>query len=178
MSPARPRRCRDRGGFLLTETLASFTLSAFVLLGLVAGATMLVHAVDRSATQVQNADDLDRALDALARDVAAIKRARWSGEEPQGFVFRGSPSSLFFAEGAGAAAPWTVVALRETMVGDRPVLTRSEAPLPPDARSFADLRFGRARPLPTGAARLRFAYAPARRVHRAGKGRCELWIID
>lgn len=172
------RRSTRHDGFLLTETLATFTLSAFVLLGMVMGASMLVRAVDRSAAKVQAADDLDRALAALGRDITGIVRARWAGEEPQPFVFRGGPDSLLFVgdeRGPGGAITRRVVSLREIVLNGVPTLTRSDAPLPADAHSFADLRFGAARPFPTGPARLRFAYAPAARAGVPVPARLASW---
>ena len=151
----RPRRSRI-AGFLLVETLATFTISAFVLLGLVSAASVLLRAVDGSVARVERIDDLGRAMETIRQDIAGLSRARWNGAEPQAFVFRGGPNSLYFAHGTQA------IALREIVVGGRPTLARSTARLGARAASFDDLAFGPQREIWTGAARLRFAYVPPR----------------
>ena len=155
------RRSSVHGGFILAETLAVFTISAFVLLGLVSVSSVLLQAVDRSMALVQATDDLDRSMNALARDISGLARARWAGIEPQPFVFEGGPNSLFFAlrerdpNGLGATR---VVALREIVGGRGPRLVRSEADLSASTRSFSGLNYGSPRDVATGAARLRFFY--------------------
>ena len=159
----RPRSGAD-AGFLLTETLATFTISAFVLLGLVSASSVLLHAVDRSATQVEDVDALGRTLSAIGRDLSDLSRARWNGLEPQPFVFEGGPNSLFFAHraiGREGEGETQVVAMREIVGAAGPQLVRSDALLSPLATAFADLRYGPARPLATGPARLRFYYVMA-----------------
>ena len=165
-SPASGRR-REPGtaGFLLTETLATFTISAFVLLGLVSAASVLLRAVDGSVARIEHVDDLGRAMETIRQDVAAISRARWNGTEPQAFVFRGTPNSLFFAQlvpSAGGGRTGVAVALREILVDGRPTLTRSTARLGARAAAFGDLTFGPQREIWTGVARLRFSYLPQR----------------
>ena len=164
-TPKLLRSARDDGdlpgrhrtsGFLLVETLATFTISAFVLLGLVSAASVLLRAVDGSVARVERIDDLGRAMEAIRRDVAGLSRARWNGAEPQAFVFRGGPNSLYFAQGTQA------IALREIVVDGRPTLARGTARLGARAASFDDLAFGAQREIWTGAARLRFAYVPRR----------------
>ena len=153
-------------GFLLTETLATFTISAFVLLGLVSAASVLLRAVDRSVARVETVDDLGRAMAAITRDIEGLQRARWNGIEPQGFVFRGTRNSLFFARRVRApdgSVSTKVVALREIVTATGPRLTRGEARLSARAASFDDLVFGPQREIWTGAARLRFAYVPQAR---------------
>lgn len=178
LRPTRGPSCGSNDGFLLTETLATFVLSAFVLLGLVSGASMIVRAIDRSAARVQDVDDLGRTMAAISRELSGLKRARWSGEEPQSFVFRGGPNSLFFVradhddEGLGERR---VVALREIVQGDGTVLMRSNAPFTSAARSFADLLFGPQQPLPTGSARLRFYYVAAPRLALPETPRVDSW---
>lgn len=154
-------RARADAGFLLAETLITFALSALVLVGLVASTTVLMRATDRSVANVGAADDLGRTLAALARDVSSLKRARWNGEEPQNFVFRGGPNSLYFAEeepvpGGGRALG--VVALREIEAGGGTTMMRASAHLSALASGWSDLGFGAGRAVPTGAARLRFHY--------------------
>ena len=156
----RPRSPRD-AGFLLAETLITFALSALVLVGLVSSAAVLLRATDRSVAVVGAADELGRTLAALTRDVAGLTRARWNGEEPQNFVFRGGPNSLFFAQEvpvADGGHELRVVSLREIEVGRGTVLMRAEAHLSALAGGWADLRFGPQRAVPTGVARLRFRY--------------------
>lgn len=154
-APAK-RRGRGTSGFLLVETLATFTISAFVLLGLVSAASVLLRAVDGSVARIESVDDLGRAMESIRQDIAGLSRARWNGAEPQAFVFRGGPNSLVFARGGQA------IALREILAAGRPVLTRSAAPLAARATSFGDLVFGPPREVWTGVARLRFAYVPPR----------------
>ncbi len=156
----RPRSSGD-AGFLLAETLITFALSALVLVGLVSSAAVLLRATDRSVAMVGSADELGRTLAALTRDVSGLKRARWNGEEPQPFVFRGGPNSLFFAQEGPAADgghELRVVSLREIEVGRGTVLMRAEAHLSALASGWANLRFGPQRAVPTGVARLRFRY--------------------
>ena len=156
----RPRFSRD-AGFLLAETLITFALSALVLVGLVSSAAVLLRATDRSVAMVGAADELGRTLAALTRDVSGLKRARWNGEEPQPFVFRGGPNSLFFAQehpAADGGHELRVVSLREIEVGRGTALMRAEAHLSALAGSWADLDFGSQRAVPTGVARLRFRY--------------------
>ena len=155
------RRAPADAGFLLAETLITFALSALVMVGLVASAAVLMRATDRSVAAVGSADDLGRTLAALTRDVSGLKRARWSGEEPQGFVFRGGPNSLYFAQ--DASAPYggrelRVVSLREIAADNGTALMRAEAHLSASAGGWSDLSFGRGRAVPTGPARLRFHY--------------------
>lgn len=159
------RRARPDAGFLLAETLITFALSALVLLGLVASTAVLLRATDRSVAGVDAADDLGRALVALERDIGGLKRARWAGLEPQGFVFRGGPNSLFFAQEVPVASggrELRAVSLREIETGRGTALVRAEAPLPATAAGWGDLHFGAAHPLPTGPARLRFRYLAER----------------
>jgi hypothetical protein len=148
-------------GFLLTETLATFTISAFVLLGLVSASSELMHAVDRSVAIMQDVDDLSRSLAAIGRDVSSLSRARFDGIEPQPFIFLGGPNSLFFARrehGADGIDKTHIIALREIMSGSGTRLVRTDAILPPRATSFAALHFGPPRDLASGPARLRFTY--------------------
>ncbi len=155
------RRSPADAGFLLAETLITFALSALVMVGLVASATALMRATDRSVAAVGAADDLGRTLAALARDASGLKRARWNGEEPQGFVFRGGPNSLFFAQEAPArdgGHELRVVSLREIAGEHGTALMRAEAHLSALASSWSDLSFGPGRVVPTGLARLRFHY--------------------
>ena len=156
----RPRSPRD-AGFLLAETLITFALSALVLVGLVSSAAVLLRATDRSVAVVGAADELGRTLAALRRDISGLTRARWNGEEPQSFVFRGGPNSLFFAEESPAADgghELRVVSLREIEAGRGTVLMRADAHLSALASGWADVRFGPQRAVPTGVARLRFHY--------------------
>lgn len=173
------KRSRGTAGFLLTETLATFTISAFVLLGLVSASSVLLRAVDRSVAHVQDVDDLGRTMGALARDISGLTRARWNGYEPQPFVFRGGPNSLFFAraehEPAGSGET-VVIALREIVVGTGTRLMRSEARLSAKATGFGGLRFGPPRELGTGPARLRFYYIKAARG-KAGQTRVRDWPV-
>ena len=166
MNPRPPRFAGNRSGFLLTETLATFTISAFVLLGLVAASSVLLRAVDRSIALVQGADDLSRTLDAIERDVSSLTRFRFDGAEPQPYVFRGGPNSLFFAHreiGRDGLPEMHVISLREIIVGTRTALVRADAILSPRTTSFDALHYGPAREFATGAARLRFSYvAPLR----------------
>ena len=155
------RRAPADAGFLLAETLITFALSALVMVGLVASAAVLMRATDRSVAVVGSADDLGRTLAALSRDVSGLKRARWNGEEPQGFVFRGGPNSLFFSQEAPLAdggRELRVVSLREIAGDHGTALMRAEAHLPATAAGWSDLSFGPGRVVPTGPARLRFRY--------------------
>ncbi len=155
------RRGRADAGFLLAETLITFALSALVMVGLVASAAVLMRATDRSVASVGSADDLGRTLAALTRDVSGLKRARWNGEEPQDFVFRGGPNSLFFSQEAPVQSGGhglRVVSLREIDGGSGTALMRAEAHLSASAAGWGDLRFGPGRVVPTGPARLRFLY--------------------
>ncbi len=165
------RRSGGSAGFLLTETLATFTISAFVLLGLVSASSVLLHAVDRSAAHVDDVDALGRAMTAIARDLSSLSRARWNGIEPQAFVFSGGPNSLFFAHravGPDGLGEMQVVALREVVSATGPQIICADARLSPLATSFETLHYGPARTLATGPARLRFFYVMA-----PGKGRPE-----
>lgn len=155
------RRAPGNAGFLLAETLITFALSALVLMGLVASAAVLLRATDRSIAAVDATDDLGRSLAALRRDVSQLKRARWAGDEPQGFVFRGTPNSLYFALDAPAADGGRVsrvVSLREIESGRGTALMRGEARLSVSASGWGDLSFGPQSVVPTGPARLRFRY--------------------
>ncbi len=155
------RRAPADAGFLLAETLITFALSALVMVGLVASAAVLMRATDRSVATVGAADDLGRTLAALSRDVSGMKRARWSGEEPQGFVFRGGPNSLFFSQEAplpGGGHELRVVSLREIAGDHGTALMRAEAHLSATAGGWSDLSFAPGRVVPTGPARLRFRY--------------------
>ena len=154
-------RDNDRSGFLLTETLATFTISAFVLLGLVSASSVLLRSVDRSIAQVQDVDDLSRTLEAISRDVSGLTRARFDGVEPQPYVFRGGPNSLFFAHreiGLDGLPETHVISLREIVVGTGTRLVRSDAILSARATSFDALHYGPPREFATGTARLRFSY--------------------
>lgn len=159
------RRAAADAGFLLAETLVTFALSALVMVGLVASAAVLMRATDRSVAAVGSADDLGRTLAALNRDVAGLKRARWSGEEPQSFVFKGGPNSLFFAQEEplrDGGREMRVVSLREIAGDSGTALMRAEAHLPASAGGWSALRFGAGRVVPTGPARLRFHYVAER----------------
>ena len=166
MTPSPPRFATDKSGFLLTETLATFTISAFVLLGLVSASSVLLRAVDRSIAHVQSVDDLSRTLDAIARDVSSLARARFDGVEPQPYIFRGGPNSLFFTHreiGRDGLPEMHVISLREIIVGTGTRLMGADAILAARTPSFDALRYGSAREFATGASRLRFSYvAPLR----------------
>ena len=170
---------RATAGFLLMETLATFTISAFVLLGLVSAASVLLRAVDGSVARIERVDDLGRAMDALRRDVAQISRARWNGIEPQPFVFRGGPNSLYFAHATRALDGSRVgeaVALREIVTASGPTLMRATARLPARATTFEDLAFGPQHEMWTGTARLRFAYVGPRE-HGAEPEPSQSWPV-
>ena len=155
------RRAPADAGFLLAETLITFALSALVMVGLVASTAVLMRATDRSVAAVGSADDLGRTLAALRRDVSGLKRARWNGEEPQSFVFRGGPNSLFFAQEVpvpDGGRELRVVSLREIASGNGTALMRAEAHLSASASGWSALSFGPGRVVPTGPARLRFHY--------------------
>ena len=165
------RRAPRNAGFLLAETLATFTISAFVLLGLVSASSVLLQAMDRSIAHVQDVDDLGRTMAAITRDVSGLRRARWYGTEPQPYVFRGGPNTLFFAHrevGPDGIGETRVIAIREIVGGMGTRLVRSEARLPVQAADFDAVDFGPQHELPTGPARLRFYY-----VMGAGKGKPE-----
>lgn len=152
-------RKRDTAaGFLLPETLATFTISAAVLFCLVGGSAMLMMVSDRSISHVQTNDRFYQALRALTRDISHISRARWNGEEPQPYIFSGNESALLFTvEETGPLFPTRkVIALRPQ--GNAGELTWREAELPPMAARMGDLRFGPTRKLDLAGARLRFAY--------------------
>jgi hypothetical protein len=154
-------RQADKGGFLLSETLTVFTLSAFILAGLTSISAVLLRSVDVSVARTQNADDLDRVVQALVRDIRTLVRAKWSGGERQPFVFSGEENRLLFVqpETASSGTPANkVVLLRAVQQGAS--LMRSEAVLPPFAASMNDLRFDRAVEVYRGA-RLRFGYVAA-----------------
>lgn len=171
-------RAGPDAGFLLAETLITLALSALVLVGLTASTAVLLRATDRSVARVGAADDIGRTLFALTRDLASLKRARWSGLEPQGFVFRGGPNSLFFAQELPAAAggrELRAVSLREIATGRGTALVRADAALPPTAAGWGDLRFDASRPLPTGAARLRFRYLAERGVDEPAPRPIDAW---
>ncbi len=155
------RRAPTDAGFLLAETLITFALSALVMVGLVASAAVLMRATDRSVAAVDSADDLGRTLAALTRDLSGLKRARWNGEEPQGFVFKGGRNSLFFAQEVpvpDGGRELRVISLREIETDTGTALMRAEAHLSARAGGWSDLSFGRGRVVPTGPARLRFHY--------------------
>ena len=155
-------------GYLLAETLAAFTISAFVLLGLVSAVSVLMRSVDRSVASIESVDDLGRAVAAVAHDVAGLDRARWNGVEPQAFVFRGGANSLFFARvvrNPDGSIATKVISLREIVAGSGTRLVRAEARLSARASSFDDLRYGTPREIWTGAARLRLAYIGQREDH-------------
>ena len=156
----RPRSA-GHAGFLLAETMITFALSALVLVGLVSAVAVLLRATDRSVAIVGSVDELGRTLAALNRDISGLKRARWNGEEPQPFVFRGGPNSLSFAQEMPAfdgGRELRVISLREIEKGRGTALMRSEARLPPSTGDWAALRFGAQSVVPTGPARLRFRY--------------------
>lgn len=159
------RRAPADAGFLLAETLITFALSALVMVGLVASAAVLLRATDRSVATIGSADDLGRTLAALARDVSGLKRARWNGEEPQGFVFKGGPNSLFYSQEAptpDGGRELRVVSLREIAGDHGTALMRAQAHLPARAAGWSDLQFAPGRVVPTGPARLRFHYVAER----------------
>ena len=174
--PDLPRRA-GQAGFLLTETLATFTISAFVLLGLVSASSVLLGAVDRSVAHVQEVDDLGRTLDAISRDVSGLTRARFDGVNPT-FVFSGGPNSLFFAHretDRDGLPEIRVIALREIVAGAGTRLVRADAKLSSKARSFDDLHYGPPRDLATGPARLRFSYVAGTATGQAGSPPRRAW---
>lgn len=155
------RRSLKNAGFLLSETLAVMAISAFILVGLASVAHFLVKFVDLSVVQAQEADTIGRTMSALTRDISGLSRARWNGFEPQAFVFKGGPNSLYFAHrerGVDGLEETRVIALREIVTDAGPKLMRSEARLAATATSFDDLHFGPQRLVDTGPARLRFWY--------------------
>lgn len=173
------RRAPRNAGFLLSETLAVLAISAFVLVGLASTAHFLTVFIDRSVVQAQEADILGRTLSALTRDISGLSRARWNGFEPQGFVFRGGPNSLYFAHrerGADGLGETRVIALREISTDAGPRLMRSEARLAATATSFDDLQFSPQRAVDTGPARLRFWYLSGSPKNRGVRQRS--WQID
>ena len=167
-------------GFLLAETLATFTISAFVLLGLVSASSVLLQAIDRSVAHVQEVDDLGRTMAAITRDVSGLRRARWYGLEPQPYVFRGGPNSLFFAHrevGLDGIGETKVIAIREIVGGMGTHLVRSDAKLSPQAGDFDAIDFGPQRDLPTGPARLRFFYVMGAARGKPEQSRVTSWPV-
>lgn len=170
------RRDREHG-FLLTETLATFTISAFVLLGLVSASSVLLRTIDRGVAHVQEVDDLGQTMKAIERDIASLVRARWNGTEPQGFVFQGGPNSLYFAHarrGEDGTRQVRVIALREIVAERGTRLMRGEAYLSSLATGFDELHYGRQRELGTGATRVRFFYVPPPEA-KSTAGRLREW---
>lgn len=157
-------------GFLLPETLATFTISAAVLFCLVSGSAMLMMVSDRAIDHVQTNDRFYQAIHALARDLAHIARARWNGEEPQPYIFSGDEHALLFTvEDEGPLyTTRRVISLRpQGRDGD---MTWREAELRPMAAQMDDLRFGAPHLLDLAGARLRFAYVESTSAPAAGPG--------
>lgn len=168
MRSAGPRAAT--AGFLLPETLATFTISAAVLFCLVGGSAMLTMVSDRSISHVQTNDRFYQALHALTRDISHISRARWNGEEPQPYIFSGTENALLFAveDNGPLFTTRKVIAIRPQGSGGG--MTWREAELPPMAAQMGDLRFGSARPLDLAGARLRFSFIETKEITPGAPG--------
>jgi hypothetical protein len=174
--PAIPSRARRAtGGFLLSETLAVMTISAFILAGLVTVTAVILRSADASVARIQETDNLARAMGAMTRDIGSLFRARWAGAEPQSFIFAGDAGSLLFphVETAQDGARRLAV-IRLQSVGDGGKMTRADAPLRSFAASRSDLRFGTPREIYSGAARIRFTFIAAA-TGREPEKRLRVW---
>jgi type II secretory pathway pseudopilin PulG len=169
------RAKRAPGGFLLTETLAAMTISAFILAGLVSITTVMLRSVDVSVARIQETDNLARAMGAMTRDIGSLFRARWAGAEPQAFIFAGDAGSVLFphVETSKDGARYLAV-IRLQGAGDGGKLTRADAPLRSFAASRSDLHFGTPREIYSGAARIRFVYVAAA-MGREPEKRLRVW---
>ncbi|MCW6508826.1 PulJ/GspJ family protein [Lichenifustis flavocetrariae] len=167
---------RGEAGFLLADMLATFTISAFVLIGLTAIGAVLLRTADRSVARVAATDDLGRNLITLAQSIRSAARARFAGVEPQSFVFNGDSHRLTFAlpdTTPGHPQITRVVTLRSEADGR---LLRADAPLPASATALADLHFSTPHLTYAGPIRFRFGYAGPR-VGAAPAVRSSVWPV-
>lgn len=151
---------RDRpgeAGFLLVEMLATMTISAFVLIGLVALGSVIVRAADRSVAAIGSSEDLARTVSSLDGLIGTAVRARLDGAPSQPFLFNGDDRRLMVAHRdttPGALPVTRVVALRS----EAGRLLRAEAALPARVGALDELHFGPPRELYAGDATIRFTY--------------------
>jgi hypothetical protein len=156
---------RDRdGGFLLAETLATFGITATVLISLVVGAATLLIVSDRTIDHVETNDRFHQTMQTFVRALSHVTRARWNGNEPQRFIFSGTDRALLFVMSGsnGPTGASRIVKIREIDAGDDTRLTWQEAPLSPLASGMADIAFETPHDVTLPGVRLRFAYIEER----------------
>lgn len=158
MSAIWETRTRANGGFMLTETLAVMTISAFVLAGLVTITSVMLRSVDNSVARMQDTDNLVRAMAAISRDAGALFRARWAGTEPQGFIFAGDIGSVLFPDIETAPDGTRHVMIVRYQSGLGSGLIRSSAKLGTFAAVRNDLHFDKPEVVYDGGARFRFMF--------------------
>lgn len=129
-----PRERDRRDGYILVEVLATMTVSALVLVGLVSVMSLVTRVSGRTSTTSQEIEDQSRIVATLTREIEDILPIRWSGQNP-GFVFQGTDHGIVFAR---------QIALPDGAVDDRVVflqsngkqLIRKEVPLLPGYQGF------------------------------------------
>lgn len=139
-SPAIPKKKRALDhceGYLLVEVLATMTISAMVLVGLVSVMHLVIHASQRTAIVSEKIEDSSAIISALARELESISSIRWAGANG-GFVFQGTDHGVVFAREVDlpdGTADHRVVLLQ----GKGHQLTLSEMPLLPGYQSLSYL---------------------------------------
>ena len=145
---------------MLVEMLVAMAIGAFLLVALASLTAFVVCAHDRVMTEVQEAEDVGRALASLSRDVHAAAHARWAGRNG-GLIFSGTSDGLVFARVVRAADGldrMTAVRLQVRGAESGTRLLRVESALPPDAASTEVLAWGQPVSLYAGPSRIAFAY--------------------
>lgn len=131
--PARDRR----DGYILVEVLATMTISALVLVGLVSVMSLVMRTSGRTGAASQEVEDRGRIVAALTREIEGIRPIRWAGQNP-GFVFQGTDHGVVFARRIAlpdGTADDRVVFLQ----GNQKQLIRKDVPLLPGYQGFVDL---------------------------------------
>ncbi len=145
-------------GYLLVEALATLTLAALLLGGLLALGGGLSRVADRIAGRVEATEAGRLAVAAMARDIAQLSRRRFPGAQEPRFAFYGQTDRIVFVVEApqqdGLARP-VVVAYQADGPG---AALRAEGELPVDAQSLDDVALSRPHRMPFGDAELRFAF--------------------
>lgn len=169
---------RDReAGFLLADMLATLTISALVLVGLVGLGPLMLRTADRSVAAIDATDGLGRTLMSLDHLVRSASRARLDGSAARLFLFDGDERHLVLASReheAGALPVTRAVAIRSEPDGS---VSRAEAAIPVTLAAIGDLNFGPARMISAGPIRLRFAYEGAAPAGKGAAPVVPLWAV-
>lgn len=148
-------------GFTLVETLAALAIVGLLMASLAGGLQLVAASRDRLVLSMDNQDGLLRGLHIVRRDIAAMQRLHWPGEQLREVRFQGTADALAMVtlEPPYPTAPGPYYVRYEIGAGGRgALLVRDRAPFELQRAGFASVRFADRVALIDGPYRLRFSY--------------------